>query len=744
MNRVHLTFGLSVAMALLCCAVPIHAQQAVVAVTNTSSNAIVPSLLNLSGVFTDAGGKPLTIMVGVTFSLYQEQQGGAPLWLETQNVQPDSTGHYSVMLGAATSAGVPSSLFANGEAHWLGVQVQGQKEQPRVLLVSAPYALKAGDAQTVGGLPSSAFLLAAPIPSSASTPPPSAASGPLSVSAESTVKRPISGSGTTNYIPIWTSSTALGNSNIYQAHGADVGINTTTPGYTLDVNGAINTTLGAYRVGACSVLSIAAVNGGDPTSTAVGCGALASDTNTAGSDTAVGSGALFNNTAGSNNTASGYQALYSNTTGNRNTATGSGALFSNTTASDNTAIGVAALRNNTTASDNTADGYQAIYSNTTGNNNTASGYQALYSNTTGSDNTASGSGALFSNTTAGANTAAGYQSLYSNTTGTNNLADGSAALYGNTTGNGNTAGGSQALYSNTTASGNTAEGVQSLYSNTTGSDNTGSGFQALNSNITGSNNTASGYQTLYSNTTASDNTASGYQALYGNTTGNGNTAGGFQALISNTSGSNNIAIGYNAASTVAGENSNNIHIGSVGASGDNGTVRIGTNGTQTSFFVAGVRGVTTGDNNAVAVMIDSNGQLGTISSSRRFKEDIRNMGDASESLMRLRPVTFRYKQPFDDGSRPIQYGLIAEEVAEVYPNLVAHSPDGRIETVKYQVLGPMLLNEVQRHDTEIRDIQDRVNKSGAQRRQDEIRNLQQRLDKIEAEVANMAPAPQTP
>jgi hypothetical protein len=126
-------------------------------------------------------------------------------------------------------------------------------------------------------------------------------------------------------------------------------------------------------------------------------------------------------------------------------------------------------------------------------------------------------------------------------------------------------------------------------------------------------------------------------------------------------------------------------------------------GTQTSFFVAGVRGITTGQNNAVDVVIDSNGQLGTVSSSRRYKEDIHDMGDSSEGLMRLRPVTFRYKKPFDDGTKPIQYGLIAEEVAEVYPDLVARSADGQIETVKYQLLDPMLLNEVQLQHAEIRD-----------------------------------------
>jgi hypothetical protein len=148
----------------------------------------------------------------------------------------------------------------------------------------------------------------------------------------------------------------------------------------------------------------------------------------------------------------------------------------------------------------------------------------------------------------------------------------------------------------------------------------------------------------------------------------------------------------------------------MGQTAESGVIRVGTSGTQTSFFAAGIRGVTTGSNDAVPVMIDSNGQLGTVSSSRRFKEDIQDMGEASQGLMHLRPVTFRYLKPFADGSKPMQYGLVAEEVAEVYPDLVARSADGQIETVKYQVLDSMLLNDVQRQQKEIRGLQERLRK----------------------------------
>jgi hypothetical protein len=198
----------------------------------TPSNQIVPPLMHLDGVLTDSGGKPLTGVVGVTFYLYKEEQSGAPLWMETQNVQPDKTGHYTVLLGSTSSQGLPVSVFASGEARWLGVQAEGQPEQPRSLLVSAPYALKAADAETIGGLPPSAFVLATP--GGAST-----AFSPASSGGGSNSSNP-SGSGTQNYIPIWTDSSGdLGDSILYQSGGTRVGIGTTKPAARLDVSGSI-------------------------------------------------------------------------------------------------------------------------------------------------------------------------------------------------------------------------------------------------------------------------------------------------------------------------------------------------------------------------------------------------------------------------------------------------------------------------------------------------------------------------
>jgi len=213
---------------LACFVLPMAAQQSAAA----SANSAVPPMVNFSGVLTDVNGKALTGTVGVTFYLYQESQGGSPLWMETQNVQADKAGHYTAALGSTSGHGLPASVFASGEARWLAVQIQGQAEQPRVLLMSVPYALKALDAETIGGKPASSFMLA---PASGS----SGSSGSSGNSGKAAHLPPgtITGTGTADFIPRFTGTTTIGNSNIFETVGGNVGIATTTPAAKLDVKG---------------------------------------------------------------------------------------------------------------------------------------------------------------------------------------------------------------------------------------------------------------------------------------------------------------------------------------------------------------------------------------------------------------------------------------------------------------------------------------------------------------------------
>ena len=393
----------------------------------------VPRLVRVANSFHPAIG-PAAQVESVTLSIYREEQGGSPLWQETQNVNVDAEGRYVVLLGTTRNDGLPIDLFRSGEPRWLGVQFNraGETEQSRVLLVSVPYALKAAEAETLGGKPASAYLLAPPAETDAAD----TATSPTNP--QSFKLKPRATTGVQNYLGVFTNTTDLGSSILYQAANKIV-LGTTAPKDYLHVQ--------------------------------------------------------FSDTTGS---FTGYS-----------------------------------VQNN-------------------------SSFATAYS------------GMLF--------------------------------------------------YDQNGALGQ---------------------FQ-------GFNNSTHEYRI--------NNIA--------------------------TNGSINFMLGGNSRFQVS----------------------------SSGIFMPAVRGATTGQNNAVAVVIDSNGQLGTISSSRRFKEDIHDMGDASRGLMRLRPVTFRYKKPFDDGSKPIQYGLIAEEVAEVYPDLVARSADGQIETVKYQVLDSMLLNEVQRQQAEIRELRERLAK----------------------------------
>ncbi|MEP6710039.1 MAG: tail fiber domain-containing protein [Verrucomicrobiota bacterium] len=378
---------------------------------------------------------------------------------------------------------------------------------------------------------------------------------------------------------------------------------------------------------------------------------------------------------------------------------------------------------------NTAEGDGALFSLTTGTNNTAIGFDALFSNTDGKFNTADGSQALMNNTTGSFNTANGYQALLSNTTGVFNTADGTYALQFNTTG-----------------FNNTASGYLALGNNTAGTDNTASGYLALFYNTTGTQNTASGLVALYNNTGGTENTASGAYALYSNTTGNDNTASGVNALTNNTTGFNNIALGANAGANVT-TGQDNIHIGNLGVAGDTRRIRIGTKGTQTATLVAGIYGKTVAS--GVSVIIGSNGLLGTVQSSARFKEAIKPMEKTSEAILQLEPVTFRYKHELDPEGIP-QFGLIAEEVEKVNPALVARDEEGKVYTVRYEAVNAMLLNEFLKEHRKVQELEAIAKKqeATAANQQKEIKALTaglkeqaSQIQKVSTQLQVTKPAP---
>jgi hypothetical protein len=475
---------------------------------------------------------------------------------------------------------------------------------------------------------------------------------------------------------------------------------------------------GVYRIGGGSVVRV------DPPRDNTFLGLSGNATVTGTANTAAGEGALMTATANFQNTAVGYRALSlaqgaSNPQGSYNTATGYLALEKTTTGFANSAFGTLALNANVLGFFNTAvgAGSLAALNGAAAASNTAVGYSALTAATTTTDNTAVGANALSSVATVNGLTAIGSNALRANTTGVDNTAVGGSALTANTTGTRNVALGNAALASNTTGGDNTGLGVFSL-NLTTGSQNTGVGASALQANTTGFENAVLGSYALDSANNPSYNVAIGSNAMSAATGGPDrntavganalqnassfrNTAIGMQAGTQLTTGAGNTFLGYQAGSALTGAESNNIMIGHTGNAGENNMIRLGTNGVQTDTRIAGIFGTAIAA--PVAVFINANGQLGTVSSSERTKENILDMGARSEQLLRLRPVVFRYRPEFaaPDDPRPERYGLIAEEVAAVNPDWVAHNTDGSIATVEYDQVNAALLGLVQRQQQQI-------------------------------------------
>jgi Chaperone of endosialidase len=402
------------------------------------------------------------------------------------------------------------------------------------------------------------------------------------------------------------------------------------------------------------------------------------------------------------------------------TFVGAGAGNFTLTGEGNSAFGFGALQADTAGHSNSAFGHSALQANTTGYHNSAFGYRALQANTTGYHNIAFGN-SLGDNTTGNENSAFGFAALRYNTTGNSNSAFGSWALSSNTTGWPNAAFGNHALSANTTGGGNAAFGYGALLANTTAGGNSAFGHRALSANTTGGGNAAFGYGALDTNTTGYENSGFGHWALTAST-GAYNSAVGTNALSGLSTGDRNTAIGYNAGYLLTSGN-DNVYLNNDGVASESNTMRLG--GIHISnTHIAGIY-----ENSSaagVAVLVNSSGKLGTTTSSRRYKEQIVDMEAESDVLLKLRPVSFFYRPELDE-THLRQYGLVAEEAAEVAPDLVAYDKDGAPQAVRYHFVNAMLLNEVQKQRRLIEE----------QRRENEeqqaiIQALEARLAKLEA------------
>jgi hypothetical protein len=568
--------------------------QAAPAASGTSTSP-VPRLIKFSGILLDHQGQPLKGPVGVIFSLYAQQSGDAPLWMETQNVEPDAKGAYTVLLGANTVTDLPEELFFTGEARWLGIQPERESELPRVLLVSAPYALKAADADTLGGLPASAFVLAG-VPTIAtngsSSSPTSETTASVTIGSSSSAVAPAVGTipvttagGIVNLLAKFDAAADITKSLIFD-NGTNVGIGNTAPAAKLDVSGS-----GIFR----GFLQLPAT--GTATST-LGFNSqpfdlLASAWNTSGSPAAVSEHFRWQAEPVGNNTISPsgkLNLLFASGTG---TPAETGLSISSngriTFASGQTFPGTGTITGVIAGTDLTGGG---TVGNVTLNLDTTKiprlaaanifvGNQSVTGNLTASSQIQGGVvNATTSYDIGGTPFAFGSVKTFSAFLGFS----GNAA----STGNFNTAGGYQALLSNTTGFNNTANGAFALASNTTGGYNTASGINALHSNITGGSNTASGASALRSNTTGFNNTADGGSALHSNTTGSYNTALGYDAGSDSTQPSLSNATAIGAYADVA--ESNALVLGSInGVNGATSSTNVGI-GTTTPLYTLDVHG----------------------------------------------------------------------------------------------------------------------------------------------------------
>jgi trimeric autotransporter adhesin len=468
------------------CAAPFQAPEttqatSVSANSNSPNHESVPRLVQFNGTLKDAAARPVGGVASVTFAIYAEQDGGAALWTETQNVLADANGHYTALLGSASNGGFPSEMIGTGQSRWLGVTIARQQEMPRVLLASVPYALKAGDADTLGGLPASSYVTAQQFAASNARPATTllsgggttivatsgvaasgVAAGPNAAQSNVIQANP-TGSGTTDFVPLWSSGSNLSNSLLFQT-GGKVGVGTTTPASTLDINGGEVLRGGFYEYAQGTATkatgqpshsfqwdaSVFDSSAGAAVNKAFGFRAVPQNNNTAnpgasldlfygsgGPDGSLNDLGLSINTSGvitfvSGQKFSGGEVTLPNTTSTTNgvISIGGTPFLGDQGSPTNTFVGGSAggtTESSGNAINNTGVGSSALFHDTVGFNNTAIGSETLVATTSGSYNTAIGEQALEFTTTGGSNVAIGYFAGNGNTTGASNVFIGSNA-----------------------------------------------------------------------------------------------------------------------------------------------------------------------------------------------------------------------------------------------------------------------------------------------------------------------------
>ena len=703
-------------LSMSCLGVTAQAQQSsssagatALAQASATASGTVPRLMNFSGALKDVSSVPSSGTVGLTLSLYEQQEGGSVLWSENQNVQVDATGHFKLVLGVAHSDGLPVELFTGSAARWLGVRAQlpGATEQPRVLLVAVPYALKAVDADTLGGRPASEYLTAASLSAMTSQTIVQTGSAHSSNSGNSsnTLSLPsvinqgptdFAGSTTDQIVLVTQSGTGAG-VNVTASGNAVVGTSSGSGNGVQGVSQGIN---GIGVIGSANAGSGNSIGVKGSSSSTTGTGVRGIDTANSGATTGIsayvasvnGTAAVFNNAAGGKMISgqnNGVEKFSVDGSGNVTTSghfTGSGSGLTGVPVSPGSPN---YIQNTSSPQSASLDitGSATIAGTVQGNVVRANTVNSLGPLQIGGLNALSLGGAFLDH-----NLFVGYDAGYANVTGSGQY--------------------------------NTFAGSYAGESSTDGSQDTYVGFNAGAGNLGGSDNTAIGYNAGsargYTNNSTFVGANTGPAA-----TGLWNTFVGSGAGQYDTTGSGNIFIGGGA-----GQNNttgyDNIYLGSLGSFNgqENSTMRLGTNQITTTY-VTGIYHSLPGPD-GIYVFVDSDGHLGGEGNYDSLMQQVQDMGDSSNKLMQLRPITFSLKSEGANDSRT-RFGLVAEEVDKVFPELVAHKADGTPSAVRSQYLTPMLLNEVQKQYHKVETQAETI-----KAQQQKIDQLEQRLSKLEA------------